>query len=106
GEVYGAHADQLQVMSINGVMPSDDAIDRYDYDFSTPNFFYFKRGHMRDRQGRGVVRGIREFMQELTSDDLMGRDGIFKQSFGLVPLDAKQLDAERVKVKTLKRFTR
>jgi phosphate transport system substrate-binding protein len=106
GEIYDDHSSKLEALTVGGFLPSDEAIDRFDYDIATPNFFYFKRGHMRDNAGRGVVRGIREFMQELTSEELMGRDGIFVKSFGLVPLSRAEVEVERRKVRSLSRFAR
>jgi phosphate transport system substrate-binding protein len=106
GEIFDQHYDEFQPLTIGGYLPVDGAIERFDYDIATPNFFYFKRGHMRDNQGRGVVRGIREFMQKLTSEELMGRDGIFVRNFGLVPLNRAAIETERAKVRTLKRFVR
>jgi phosphate transport system substrate-binding protein len=106
GEVFDDYNSVLDTLTVGGVLPSDTAIERFEYDVATPNFFYFKRGNMRDNAGRGVVHGIREFMEELTRDELMGRDGIFVRDFGLVPLNRAALEAERRKVTTLKRFTR
>ncbi|MBI1774058.1 MAG: substrate-binding domain-containing protein [Proteobacteria bacterium] len=104
-EVYIAFRDVLELLPVNGVLPSDAAIERFDYDMATPDFFYFKRAHMRNNAGQGVVRGIREFMAELTHEELMSHGGAFTK-LGLVALSPAAQEAERSKVRTLKRFVR
>lgn len=105
GEVYTAFRDQLDVLTVNGVLPTDEAVIRFDYQIATGNYFYFKRGHMRNNAGVGVVRGIREFMAELTHDDMIGGNGVLLK-LGLIAPTAREIQAERRKVKTLQRFTR
>ena len=106
GSIYLQFADQLQVLTVNGVLPTEERVAQMEYDISTVNYMYFKRGHMRDRNGRGVVRGIREFMAILTSDEVMGMGGILNRQHGLVSVGRGAVVAERRKAQTLQRFTR
>jgi phosphate transport system substrate-binding protein len=104
-EVYVEYASYLDLLPVNGVLPSDETIENYSYEMATPDFFYFKRAHMRNNEGQGVVRGIREFMAELTSEPMMSHGGAFSK-LGLVNLTEPQIEAERRKVRTLQRFSR
>ena len=105
GEVYAAFRDRLTPLPIGGVVPTDIAIQRLDYIMATGNFFYFKRAHMRNKAGDGVVQGIREFMAEVTRDGVWGASGQMSK-LGLVTLNADAQGDERRKVRTLKRFVR
>ena len=99
--IYIQFADQLQVLTVNGVLPTEERVAQMEYDISTVNYMYFKRGHMRDRNGRGVVRGIREFMAILTSDEVMGMGGILNRQHGLVSVGRGAVVAERRKAQAV-----
>lgn len=105
GEVYTKYKDKLETMSVAGVQPTMRAIENYDYELSTNLYFYFKRQHMRNNKGVGVVRGVREFMREITREEQMSRAGTFAQ-MGLVPLSPSDMQAQRRRVQTLRRFQR
>jgi phosphate transport system substrate-binding protein len=103
GELYDQYRAEVDPLPVGGVAPTEEAVNALDYAMASSVFFYFKKGHMRDRAGRGVVRGIREFMIELTTDEMIAYDGILDR-LGLVSLRAEEIEAERRKVRTLKRF--
>jgi phosphate transport system substrate-binding protein len=105
GEIYTPVRDQLDVLPVNGALPTDEAVNRFEYLMASGNYVYFKRAHMRNKAGVGVVMGIREFMAELTRDELIGRDGAFSK-IGLIAPSEREIQAEQRKVRTLKRFTR
>ncbi len=103
--VYLANKDKLELLPINGVLPSHKTIADYDYEMASEPRYYFKRAHMRNREGRGVVRGIREFMQEITQQEAFGENGYFEK-LGLIALPEQQQAEQISRVRTLRRFVR
>ena len=79
-----SNPDKIQASTINGVEISLDSIQSYEYPVARPLFFYVKKAHI------GIVPGIREYLQEFTSDEAIGEEG-YLADLGLVPLDEQSL---------------
>jgi phosphate transport system substrate-binding protein len=75
-------------------MPTIAAIGNLDYEQARTFFVYAKRQHSRNQQGVGVVRGIREFLLEATSEHAGGPSG-YLAAAGLVPLTPAERAAQR-----------
>ena len=79
--------DRIQAATIEGVEIDIDSIQDYSYPISRPLFFYVKKAHI------GVVPGLREYLDEFTTEDAIGNDGYLLDA-GLVPLS----DVKRAKL--------
>ncbi|MEC7376519.1 MAG: substrate-binding domain-containing protein, partial [Pseudomonadota bacterium] len=77
------NADRLQAATLNGMVPTAEAIAADEYPVARSLFFYVKKAHV------GVVPGIAEYVAEFTSPGAMGPNGYLK-SVGLIvpPRDA------------------
>jgi phosphate transport system substrate-binding protein len=100
---YLANRDKLEALPVDGVLPTHEAIADYAYPMATTLRYYFKRGHMRNDEGRGVVRGIREFMAETVKDDAFGEGGYFEK-LGVIALEPEDRRKEKEIVRRLRRF--
>ena len=80
--------DKMQGSLVDGVDPTFDAIADGDYPVSRSLFFYVKNAHV------GVIPGIREFVEEFTSDGAYGEDGYLADK-GLIPLPEEDREAVR-----------
>jgi phosphate transport system substrate-binding protein len=78
--------DKLQGSFVDGVQPTFDAIADGQYPVSRPLFFYVKKAHV------DVIPGIKEYLQEFTSEKAWGPDGYLTEK-GMIPMP----DAERTK---------
>jgi phosphate transport system substrate-binding protein len=58
---------------------------------------------MRNDAGRGVVRGIREFMAEVVSDEASGEGGYFEK-LGVIALSPEDRLKQNTIVRRLKRY--
>jgi phosphate transport system substrate-binding protein len=70
--------------SVDGVVPTFDAIADGDYPVSRPLYFYVKKAHV------DVIPGLRGFLREFTSEKAWGEEGYLSDR-GLIPMP----DAER-----------
>jgi phosphate transport system substrate-binding protein len=77
------NADKVQGASIDGVAPTFDEIAAGRYAVSRPLYFYVKTAHV------GMIQGIREFLQEFTSDAAWGDFGYLSDR-GLIPLPEEE----------------
>jgi phosphate transport system substrate-binding protein len=102
---YVANADKFVELPVDGILPTHENISDYTYEMSSDLRFYFKRAHMRNNEGQGVVRGIREFMTEITKEDAMGEGGYFEK-LGLIAFPEDTRDQMRRNVARLIRFKR
>jgi len=73
------NSDKVQASRINGVTPDFDAIADETYPVSRPLFFYVKADHV------GVIPGIRELLDEFTSEAAWGDFGYLSDR-GLIPM--------------------
>ena len=71
--------DKIKATPINGVTPSLETIQSYEYPVSRPLFYYIKADHV------GTVPGIQEYAELFISEDAVALDG-FLGEIGLVPL--------------------
>ena len=78
--------DKLQGSFVDGVQPTFDAIADGQYPVSRPLFFYVKKAHA------DVIPGMKEYLQEFTSEKAWGPDGYLTEK-GMIPMP----DAERTK---------
>ncbi len=102
---YEANADKLDMLTVEGIVPSKESISSEDYHLANPLYYYVKRAHMRDRDGYGVVRGLREFIGELMDDANIGPNGQLV-NMGLSPLPETMRLEEQDDAAYLKRFTK
>jgi phosphate transport system substrate-binding protein len=102
-ELYLDNRDKLDALPVNGVRPTHESIADYTYDMATTLRYYFKRAHMRNDSGRGVVRGIREFMTEIVNDAASGEGGYFEK-LGVIALPPEERSKQNNIVRRLKRF--
>lgn len=84
----------LLPVSIDGVLPGASSITSLEYNQSQTIYLYAKRQHSRSRHGVGVVRGIREFLGEATSEHATGPGG-YLMSAGLLPLPPSERADQR-----------
>lgn len=103
--VATAHQDKLQLLPVNDVLPSPETIASDDYEGVNTLYYYIKRAHMRNHAGDGVVRGLRQFIIEATSEEARGSGG-YLEGLGLTPIPAEQRARERRSALRLERFTR
>ena len=102
-EVFLRVQDKLDAVPVAGILPTKTNVANFDYEMFEFLRFYFKRGHMRDNSGHGVVRGIREFMAEIVKDEAFSDSGYFER-LGVVPLAAEWRDNQQKIVRRLKSF--
>ena len=81
--------DKIQGSFVDGVQPTFDAIADGQYPVSRPLFFYVKKAHV------DVIPGMKEYLQEFTSEKAWGPDGYLTEK-GMIPMP----DAERTKYRT------
>jgi phosphate transport system substrate-binding protein len=81
--------DKIQGSFVDGVQPTFDAIADGQYPVSRPLFFYVKKAHAE------VIPGMKEYLQEFTSEKAWGPDGYLTEK-GMIPMP----DAERTKYRT------
>ncbi|MGD8444538.1 MAG: PstS family phosphate ABC transporter substrate-binding protein [Desulfobacterales bacterium] len=81
--------DKIQGSFVDGVQPEFDAIADGSYPVSRPLFFYVKKAHI------DVIPGMKEYLQEFTSDKAWGPDGYLAEK-GMIPMP----EAERTKFST------
>jgi phosphate transport system substrate-binding protein len=79
--------EKVKGATVDGVMPTFDAIADGQYPVSRPLFFYVKKAHV------DVIPGLRGYLREFTSERAWGEEGYLSDR-GLIPMP----DAERAKV--------
>lgn len=81
------NAEKIKGASVDGTLPTFEAISDGSYAISRPLFFYVKKAHA------GVIPGIRAYLREFTSERAWGDEGYLSDR-GLIPLPK----GERAKV--------
>lgn len=81
------NSDKVQGSRIGGVAPNFDSIADGSYPVSRPLYFYVKKAHV------GSVPGLKEFLEEFTSDAAWGEFGYLSDR-GLIPMS----DEERASI--------
>jgi phosphate transport system substrate-binding protein len=89
------NSDVVQGSFIDDADPSFENIASGTYPISRPLYFYVKGSHV------GVVPGVKEYIEEFTSEDAMGEDGYLVDK-GLIPLPKKELKQVRDDTDSLK----
>jgi phosphate transport system substrate-binding protein len=89
--------DKVQGSRINGIAPDFDAISDGSYAISRPLYFYVKAAHV------DAIQGIREFLQEFTSDAASGEFGYLSDK-GLIPLPPEERAAVAAQAMSLKKL--
>lgn len=77
------NSDVVQGSLIDGEEPSFDNIAEGNYPVSRPLYVYVKKAHI------GTIPGIREFVEEFTSERAMGEEGYLSDR-GLIPLPEEE----------------
>lgn len=77
------NSDVVKAAKINSTEASFDNIANGSYPISRPLFFYVKGEHMK------TVPGLKEFMDEFTSDRASGEEGYLSDR-GLIPMSAQE----------------
>ena len=80
------NSDRLQAATLNGKVPTAEAIAADEYPVARSLFFYVKKAHV------GVVPGIQEYVSEFTSNAAMGQNGYLKDVGLIVPPRAALMD--------------
>ena len=75
--------DKVKGASIDGIVPTFDAIADGDYPVSRPLYFYVKGVHV------DVIPGLRDFLRELTSERAWGDEGYLADR-GLIPMPPEE----------------
>jgi phosphate transport system substrate-binding protein len=86
--------DQVRAAAIDGVAPTNEAIQDGSYPLSRSLYIYVKKAHV------GVTPGLKEFAQEFVSDSAVGRGGYLLDR-GLIPLPQEGVLATRAAVAAL-----
>jgi phosphate transport system substrate-binding protein len=81
-------------LTLDGVLPTQATIFSQDYGPTRTFYLYAKRQHTRMQEGVGIVRGIREFLNEAASEPAIGPAGYLSVT-GLVPLGPAERAAQR-----------
>lgn len=77
------NAESIKAASIDGELPTFEAISDQSYPISRPLYFYVKKSHVR------VIPGLREYLSEFTHDRAWGDEGYLSYR-GLVPLSMEE----------------
>ncbi len=79
--------EKVRGTTIDGILPTFDAIADGDYPVSRPLYFYVKKAHV------DVIPGLRGFLREFSSERAWGEEGYLSDR-GLIPMP----DAERAEI--------
>lgn len=91
---YAENMSKIEVHTIEGVAPNADTIQSGKYGIARKLYVYLKKQHV------GQVPGLLEFINELTSDNAIGKDG-YLVAKGLLPLHDTDRKAMQASVKAL-----
>jgi phosphate transport system substrate-binding protein len=90
---YENNTDKLKVATMNGVVPTTEAIAKGEYPVSRPLFFYVKNAHL------DVIPGLQEYIEFFVSDEIAGPNGPLAE-YGLVSDPELAKTQEMVKNRT------
>ena len=88
------NGDKIQAATLDCKSPTYDTIYHGAYPLARPLYLYVKKAHLKS------VRGIGEFLAELTSDKAAGHDGYLAE-IGLIALPDQMRKAEAAKASSL-----
>jgi len=92
------NADKVQGSNIDGQGPTFDSISDGSYPVSRPLYFYVKKAHVK------VIPGIKEYLEEFTSERTWGEDGYLAEK-GMIPLGDEERSSMGANVRNLKNLT-
>lgn len=98
-----AGGNDLLAVALNGMLPSYTSIANDEYDYTRPLLFYVKRAHIAGSNGAGVVKGLHEFLIDVTSEQMVGPSGSLGE-LGLVSLPAALRVEQRRNAQVLRRY--
>jgi phosphate transport system substrate-binding protein len=104
-DLFDRYKERIVALPVLDQMPTYEALVEDTYPLRRTIFFYFKRAHMLDANGVGIVAGLRQYMDLLTQERIFGTDGLLDR-IGLVPLPSAERVAARRDAGTLKRLSR
>jgi phosphate transport system substrate-binding protein len=81
---FKENQNRLSSLAINGIQPTFESIAEAKYQLIYRIFFYFKKDHM------GLIRGLEEYLNELTSEKAWGPQGYMKIKGMLVMKSAER----------------
>jgi len=87
--------DKLQGAYVDSIQPTFDNIADGKYPLSRPLFFYVKKAHV------DVIPGIREYLDEFSSEKTWGKDGYLSKK-GLIPMPEAERKQFQNAIKNLK----
>ena len=90
--------DKIQGSYVDGVSPTFENIAEGAYPVSRPLFFYVKKAHV------NVIPGIKEYLQEFTSDKAWGEEGYLSER-GLIPMPTEERGTFQSNVKQLQNLS-
>jgi phosphate transport system substrate-binding protein len=85
---FDNNRDKVRASAVDGVEPTYENISSRTYPVSRPLYFYVKNAHV------GAIPGIREYMDEFTSEKAWGPDG-YLAAKGLIALPDAERKAQR-----------
>jgi len=91
------NADKLKGANVDSVVPSFVNIAEGKYNISRSLYFYVKHAHV------GTVPGIKEFVEEFTSEASFGEEGYLLDK-GLIPLFEEERDVIRTQAVSLQKL--
>ncbi len=92
------NAEKVKGASIDGVVPTFEAIADGDYPVSRPLYFYVKAAHV------DVIPGLRELLREFTSERAWGEEGYLSDR-GLIPMPEDERRQVATDVRELRPIT-
>ena len=93
------NTDKIQGSFVDGVQPTFEAIADGQYPVSRPLFFYVKKAHI------NVIPGMKEYLNEFTSDKAWGEEGYLSEK-GMIPMPDAERAEFRSNVKNMKTITK
>ncbi len=104
--VYDANKNWLDLLPVDGVVPTEATIRSDDYLAVSPVRYYVKRKHMEPSLGGdGVVKGLYKFVEELMSEEAIGPNG-YLDAMSLVVDDPPDRKRDRESAMRLYPFRR
>lgn len=92
------NSDSIQGSKVGGKEPSFENISSGDYPVSRSLYFYVKKAHV------GVIKGIKEFLAEFTSENAWGPEGYLAEK-GLIPMPDDERKEWAARVRDLKNLS-
>ncbi|MBI3707058.1 MAG: substrate-binding domain-containing protein [Proteobacteria bacterium] len=105
-DVYDLDKERVDQLPVLGQLATHETIASGEYPLRRRMYYYVKRAHMRNAQGVGIVRGLREFLAEVTSEEMIGPDGLFHKVGGVVALPEEEREESRRNASILRRLER